>query len=102
MNTIYHKLREITRYTDHAHNTTKRKDRREAVALNEIKGLSDAAQARFSKVSQRIKEKERTYEDFCRQTGLATQKERLRVVGYNRSVSAKVRWAERKNKQQIS
>lgn len=76
-----------------------RKDRREVVALNEIKGQSDSAQARFSKVSQRIKEKERTYEDFCKQTGLATQKERLRVVGYNRSVSAKVRWEERKTLQ---
>jgi hypothetical protein len=78
-----------------------RKDRREVVALNEIKGQSDAAQARFSKVSQRIKEKERTYEDFSKQTGLATQKERLRVVGYNRSVSAKVRWEERKRNDQI-
>ncbi len=76
-----------------------RKDRREIVALNEIKDSNSAAQARFSKVSQRIKEKERDYEDFCRQTGLATQKERLRVVGYNRSISAKVRWAERKRLQ---
>jgi hypothetical protein len=79
-----------------------RKDRRELVALSEIKDENPSAQARFTKVSKRMKERERDYEDFCKQTGLATQKERIRVQKYNRSVSMKVRWAERKSKKQIS
>ena len=54
-----------------------RKDRRELVALSEIKDGNPSAQARFTKVSKRMKEHERDYEDFCRQTGLATQKERI-------------------------
>ncbi len=79
-----------------------RKDRRELVALSEIKDGNPSAQARFTKVSKRMKEHERDYEDFCRQTGLATQKERIRVQKYNRSVSMKVRWAERKRKDALN
>lgn len=55
-----------------------------------------AAQAEFASLSVRLKEQETKYISFCRQTGLAEQKERLRVVGFNRSLSQKAVWANKK------
>lgn len=73
-----------------------RAERRKLTALSEIKDDSAAAQAEFSRIAQRLKGNEASYRDFCRQTGLASQKERLRTVGYGRSVSASAVWADRK------
>lgn len=57
-----------------------------------------AAQAEFASLSVKLKEQEAEYRNFCRQTGLAEQNERLRVVGFNRSLSQKAVWANKKAK----
>lgn len=55
-----------------------------------------AAQSEFASLSVKLKEQEAEYRNFCRQTGLAEQNERLRVVGFNRSLSQKAVWANKK------
>jgi len=50
----------------------------------------------FYDCSQKLKRQERAYADFCKQTGLPTQKERLQTKPFNRSVSQKAVWGERK------
>ena len=61
-----------------------------------------AAQAEFASLSVKLKEQEAEYRNFCRQTGLAEQNERLRVVGFNRSLSQKAVWANKKDIEKYS
>ena len=55
------------------------------------------AQTEFTALSVKLKDQEAKYRDFCKQTGLAQQNERLRVVGFNRSLSQKAVWANKKS-----
>lgn len=45
--------------------------------------------AQMQKTSAKLKSLEKSYKDFCDQTGLLPQNERFRVYGYNRSLSAR-------------
>ena len=68
---------------------TSRGLRRDLVAINELPD-SPEKNILFAKKSARLKEVEARYKDFSKQTGLFTQSERMRVYGYNKSLSRKV------------
>lgn len=68
---------------------TSRGLRRDLVAINELPD-SPEKNILFAKKSARLKEVEVRYKDFSKQTGLFTQNERMRVYGYNKSLSRKV------------
>lgn len=69
--------------------------RRELVGLGELKN-SPQAKADFEKYAVKLKDQEASYKDFCRQTKLTPQNERLRVYEYNKSLSQKAVWADKK------
>lgn len=68
-----------------------RSTKRECMMLSET-GDKDG----FSKASVRLKNQRRQYSEFCRQTGLRQHNDRTQVYGFDRSVSSKAVWAERK------
>lgn len=72
-----------------------RDTRRELIGLGELKN-SPQAKADFEKYSVKLKAQEASYKDFCRQTGLIEQSERLRVYEFNKSLSQKAVWANKK------
>nr|DAZ26010.1 MAG TPA: minor capsid protein [Caudoviricetes sp.] len=80
-----------------------RKTRQELVSLDAAKKqtkdatLNEALQNKFNEVSVRLKKKEARLADFCEQTGRYADTMRVQVMGYDRSVSGKVIWANRRN-----
>ena len=70
-----------------------RKTKRDMVAF-EAAGLKDD----FTAASVRLRRQRDHYKDFTTRTGRAEQNVRHQTYNYNRSVSAKAVWAERKSK----
>ena len=68
----------------------------EAAKAAEDNKLKENLQTEFYDAAQKLKRQERAYADFCKQTGLPAQKERLQTKPFNRSVSQKAVWGERK------
>lgn len=68
----------------------------EAIKATDDNKLKEDLQTDFYFYSQKIKQHENIYKDFCKQTGLTAQYERLYVAGYNRSVSQKAVWGNKK------
>lgn len=62
----------------------------EAIKAADNTELKIGLQNDFDNRALMLKEHERKYKDFCKQTNLPELKERLQTKGYNRSVSAKV------------
>lgn len=63
--------------------------RRDLVAINELPDSPEKT-ALFNKKSLKLKTLEGEYNNFCEQTGLLPQKERMRVYEYNKALSNKV------------
>lgn len=63
--------------------------RRDLVAINELPDSPEKT-ALFNKKSLKLKTLEGEYNNFCEQTGLLPQKERMRVYEYNKALSKKV------------
>lgn len=61
----------------------------EAIKVTDDELIQSEYWTDFYKYSKRLKKHEDVYEDFSKQTGLFTRKERLHKFGYNRSVSQK-------------
>ena len=68
-----------------------RSTKRECMMLNET-GDKEG----FDKASLRLKNQRRQYSEYCRETGLKQHNDRTQVYGFDRSVSSKAVWAERK------
>ena len=51
----------------------------------------------FKKAAAKVKEKQNDYKQFCEQTGRTPRPDRTQVTSYNRSVSGRVTWSNRKN-----
>ncbi|MCD7730274.1 MAG: phage minor capsid protein [Oscillospiraceae bacterium] len=73
-----------------------RKTKQECMMLNETgdkEGFADA--------SIRLKAKREQYASYCSQAGLTARSDRTQVYGFDKSVSAKAVWAERKNSAKV-
>ena len=68
-----------------------RATKRECMMFNET-GDKEA----FDKASVRLKAQKKKYSDYCKDTGLKQHNDRTQVYGFDRSVSSKAVWAERK------
>ena len=68
-----------------------RATKRECMMFNET-GDKEA----FDKASVRLKAQKKKYSDYCKDTGLKQHNDRTQVYGFDRSVSSKAIWAERK------
>ena len=73
-----------------------RATKRECMMFNET-GDKEA----FDKASVRLKAQKKKYSDYCKDTGLKQHNDRTQVYGFDRSVSSKAVWAERKNRKPI-
>ena len=69
-----------------------RATKRECMMFNET-GDKEA----FDKASVRLKAQKKKYSDYCKDTGLKQHNDRTQVYGFDRSVSSKAVWAERKS-----
>lgn len=58
--------------------------------------LRAALQQDFESESVLLKRREKAVDDYCRDTGRINEKDRTSVVGFNRSVSQKARWAAKR------
>lgn len=73
-----------------------REERRKALGYEEAaksatnNKLKEDLETEYYTYAQKIKQKEKIYESYCRETGLTPQKERLYKFGYNKSASQKV------------
>lgn len=56
----------------------------------------------FSKTSKKLKDKEKSLADFTKETGIKRDKFREQVQGFNRSVSSKSTWANKKAKNDLT
>lgn len=68
----------------------------EAAKVAEDNKLKEDLQTDFYDAAQKLKRQEKAYADFCKQTGLPAQKDRLQTKPFNRSVSQKAVWGNRK------
>lgn len=68
-----------------------RATKRECMMFNEM-GDKEA----FDKASVRLKAQKKKYSDYCKDTGLKQHNDRTQVYGFDRSVSSKAVWAEKK------
>lgn len=68
----------------------------EAAKAAEDNKLKENLQTDFYDAAQKLKRQERAYADFCKQTGLPAQKDRLQTKPFNRSVSQKAVWGNKK------
>lgn len=68
-----------------------RATKRECMMFNEM-GDKEA----FDRASVRLKAQKKKYSDYCKDTGLKQHNDRTQVYGFDRSVSSKAVWAERK------
>ena len=66
--------------------------KRECMMLNETGDKEE-----FAKASLRLKNQRAKYREYCKKTGLAEHNDRTQVYGFDRSVSGKTVWAQRKN-----
>ncbi len=52
----------------------------------------------FAKASEKLARRKEAYSDYCKSAGLHQRKDRTQVYGFDKSVSGKVTWANRKAK----
>lgn len=52
----------------------------------------------FAKASQKLARRKESYSDYCKSAGLPQRKDRTQVYGFDKSVSGKVTWANKKAK----
>jgi hypothetical protein len=52
----------------------------------------------FSKAAQKLAQRRKAYNDYCKATGLPKDNARTQVFGFDRSISAKATWANKKAK----
>ena len=52
----------------------------------------------FAKASQKLARRKERYSDYCKSAGLPQRKDRTQVYGFDKSVSGKVTWANKKAK----
>lgn len=50
----------------------------------------------FAKASQKLSRRKEAYSDYCKSAGLYQRKDRTQVYGFDKSVSGKVTWANKK------
>lgn len=75
-----------------------RSTRRELIGLDElIKGGDSGAKVDFDNLSVRLKKQETKLKDFCKNTDRRVDKFRVQVNGFDKSVSQKAVWAEKKS-----
>lgn len=67
----------------------------EAIKNANSQELKNGLQSEFDLLSYKMKKHESKYADFCKQTGLPSQKDRLGTKGFNRSVSQKAVYANK-------
>ena len=74
-----------------------RSTRRELIGLDElIKGGDSGAKAEFENLSVKLKSQEAKLKDFCYKTDRKVDKFRVQVNGFDKSVSQKAVWTEKK------
>lgn len=80
-----------------------RSTRRELIGLDElIKGGDNGAKVEFENLSVKLKSQEAKLKDFCNKTDRKVDKFRVQVNGFNKSVSQKAVWAEKKAVAKVS
>lgn len=52
----------------------------------------------FSKAAQKLARRRKAYNDYCKATGLPKDNTRTQVYGFDKSISAKATWANKKAK----
>lgn len=88
--------------TQRAHERKIRDSRRAcavySAALDEAKdaGTKAAMESMFSQEAVKLKRREEALERFLEDTGRTNERDRLKVLGYSRSVSSRASWAVRK------
>ncbi len=73
-----------------------RETKRNLVAMNELKD-NPKAQTTFKKLSVKLKSQEATYKNFAEKTGLPAENDRLRTIGFGKSLSQKAVWGNKNN-----
>ncbi len=71
----------------------------EAIKATDNEKLKTDLSTSFYEASQKLKTYEKNYKDFSSAVGLRTQNERLQKNGFNRSVSQKAVWGNKKAKE---